>query len=175
MKHTFAFKLIGNLNSSMLEQFQDYVVNQEYRTTKDFKEYVIKICNIRVHESLFTNFVNLEMSKYFNPSGHIGTNIARMEPNSYVSEHSDYTANLYGNMQDKIIKFQIPIITNPGAGMMWRHGNGDQSTAVSFVAGGIYAINNCRIHSSVNFSNETRYWITTRWNIESLIDKSILI
>lgn len=174
MKHTFISKLIGNLNNNLLEQFKTFVIAQEYQTSNDFVEYAIKICNIKSHEEIFKNFVNLEMSKYFKPDGHVGSNIARMEPNSYVSEHSDYTANTYGKMQDSIVKFQIPIITNSGAGMMWRHDNENRSAAVSFIEGGVYAIDNCRVHSSVNFSNEQRYWITTRWNINSLIDNSIL-
>ena len=174
MKHPFTFKLLGNLNFSLLEEFKTFVITQEYQTTNDFVEYAITIRNIKSYEDIFKNFVNLEMSKYFKPEGHVGFNIARMEPISYVSEHSDYTANTYGKMQDSIVKFQIPIITNSGAGMMWRHDKENRSEAVSFIEGGIYAIDNCRIHSSVNFSKERRYWLTTRWNIDSIIDKSIL-
>jgi hypothetical protein len=175
MKHTFTFKLIGNLDTDLLDQFKTFVVAQEYQTTNDFVEYAIRIRNIKPQEDIFKNFVSSCMSKYFKPEGHVGTNIARMEPNSYVSEHSDYTANTYGKMQDSIVKFQIPIITNSGAGMMWRHDKENRSAAMSFIEGGVYAIDNCRVHSSVNFNNEQRYWITTRWNINSLIDDSILI
>lgn len=175
MKHTFTFKLIGNLNADLLEQFKNFVVTQEYQTTNDFVDYAIKIRNIKSHEDIIKNFINLEMSKYFNPEGHIGSNIARMEPNSYVSEHSDYTANTYGKMQDSIVKLQIPIITNPAAGMMWRHDKENRSAAVSFIEGGIYAIDNCRVHSSVNFGSDQRYWLTSRWNVNSLIDESILL
>ena len=174
MKHTFAFKLIGNLDASLLEQFKTFVVAQAYQTTNDFVEYAITIRNIKPQEEIFKNFVNLQMSKYFKLEGHVGTNIARMAPNSYVSEHTDYAANTYGKMQDSIVKFQIPIITNSGAGMMWRHDKENRSASMSFIEGGIYAIDNCRAHSSVNFSNEQRYWITTRWNINTLIDNSIL-
>ena len=95
-------------------------------------------------------------------------------------------------MQDSIVKFQIPIITNSGAGMMWRHAGsvpgevgqfGDhnpiakntRSAAMSFIEGGIYAIDNCRVHSSVNFGNEQRYWLTSRWNVNALINDAILI
>jgi hypothetical protein len=175
MKHTFTFKLIGNLEAGLLDQFKTFVVAQEYQKTNDFAEYAIKIRNIKPQEEIFKNFVSSCMSKYFKSGGHIGTNIARMEPNSYVSEHSDYTANTYGKMQDSIVKFQIPIITNPGAGMMWIHDKEKHSAAISFIEGGVYAIDNCRGHSSVNFSNEQRYWITTRWNINLLIDDSILM
>lgn len=174
MKHNFAFKLIGYINLSLLEKFKNFVVTQEYQTTNDFVDYAIKIRNIKSHEDIIVDFVNLEMSKYFNPEGHIGSNIARMEPNSYVSEHSDYTANTYGKIQDTIVKLQIPIITNSAAGMMWRHNKENRSTSISFIEGGIYVIDNCRVHSSVNFSNEKRYWLTSRWNINSIIDTSIL-
>ena len=189
MKHTFTFKLIGNLNTDLLAQFKAVVVNLEYETTKDFVDYALKIGNL--HLDIKTKFIK-EMSKYFKPEGHIGSNIARMEPNSYVSEHSDYTATTYGKMQDSIVKFQIPIITNSGAGMMWRHAGsvpgevgqfGDhnpiakntRSAAMSFIEGGIYAIDNCRVHSSVNFGNEQRYWLTSRWNVNALINDAILI
>lgn len=175
MKHAFAFKLISNLDVGMLAQLKNFVVNQEYHTTNDFVEYAITIRNVKSTEDIFKNFVTLEMSKYFRPEGHIGTNIARMEPNSYVSEHSDYTANTFGKMQDSIVKLQIPIITNPSAGMMWRHTKEFRSEAISFIEGGVYAIDNCRVHSSVNFGKEQRYWLTTRWNIDSLIDNSVLL
>jgi hypothetical protein len=187
MKHGFTFKLIGNLNTDLLNQFKTFVVNIEYETTNDFVDYAIKIGNIPL--AIKAKFINLEMSKYFKPEGHIGSNIARMEPNSYVSEHSDYTANTYGKMQDSIIKLQIPIITNSAAGMMWRHAadGGDRqfgahnllpkknrSAAMSFIEGGIYAIDNCRVHSSVNFGSEQRFWLTSRWNVNSIVDDSIL-
>lgn len=175
MKHTFTSKLIGTLDVDLLEQFKTYVVKQEYQTTKDFVEYAIRISNFTTKEPIFKSFVNIQMSKYFKPEGHIGTNIARMDPCAYVTEHSDYTAGIYGKMQDSIVKFQIPIITNPGAGMMWRHDDENHSAAMSFIEGGIYAIDNCRVHSSVNFSDTYRYWITSRWKIGSLIDDSMLI
>ena len=175
MKHTFTYKLIGNLDPSLLDQFKTFVVNQKYNITNDFVEYAIRISNIKLNEEVFKTFVSSCMSKYFKPEGHVGSNIARMEPNSYVSEHSDYTANTYGKMQDSIVKFQIPIITNSKAGMMWRHNKENRSVAINFIEGGIYAIDNCRVHSSVNLGNEQRYWLTTRWNVNSLVDDSILI
>jgi hypothetical protein len=174
MKHGFTFKLIGQLSSNMLAQFKDFVLAQEYQPSNDFVEYAIKIRNLKSYEDIVMNFVNSEMTRYFKPEGHIGSNIARMEPNSYVSEHSDYTANTYGKIQDSIIKLQIPIITNPAAGMMWRHDKENRSTAMSFIEGGIYAIDNCRVHSSANFGSEQRFWLTSRWNVNSIVDDSIL-
>jgi hypothetical protein len=174
MKHSFTFKLIDILDITLLEQFKKIVINKFYQRTNDFEEHVIKISHLNPREEVFKNFVSSYMSKYFKSGGHLGSNIARMAPRSYVSEHSDYTANTYGKLQDAIVKFQIPIITNPGAGMMWRHDYKTHSTAMNFVEGGIYIIDNCKVHSSVNFSDYSRYWLTSRWNIDSIIDQSIL-
>ena len=174
MKHSFPFKLIDMLDTNILDQFKKFVVNANYKVSNDFEEYAIRICNLNIQDDILNNFVNHQMSKYFNPEGHIGTNIARMDPCAYVSEHSDYTANTYGKIQDSIVKFQIPVITNIAAGLMWRHDKENQSACLSLAEGGIYAMDNCRVHSSVNFGSEYRYWITTRWNINFLIDKSIL-
>jgi hypothetical protein len=98
-----------------------------------------------------------------------------MYPKSFVSPHSDYAAYTYGKIQNNIVKLQIPIITNPGAGLMWAHSRTSRSDCVNMVAGGIYVIDNCRVHSSVNFGDTFRYYLTSRWNVEMLIDQSVLL
>lgn len=174
MKHSFPFKLIDILDANLLDQFKTFVVNADYRVSNDFEEYAIKIYDLKNKDIILNNFITHQMSKYFDPAGHIGTNIARMDPCAYVPEHSDYDAITYGKIQDTIVKFHIAVITNPAAGLMWRHDKQNRSACISLVEGGIYAMDNCRVHSSVNFGSEYRYWITTRWNINSLIDNSIL-
>lgn len=175
MKHSFPFKLIDTLNKSILDEFKVFVVNESYRISNDFAEYAIRVSrNLDNNDAIFRNFVNSQMSKYFKPGGHVGTNIARMDPCAYVPEHTDYTANTYGKMQDSIVKFQIPVITNSAAGLMWKHDTESRAACLSLVEGGIYAMDNCRVHSSVNFSGDYRYWITSRWNINSLLNSSIL-
>ena len=82
-----------------------------------------------------------------------------MVPGGYVPEHSDYIANTYGSRQDEIIKFQIPIITNSGAGLMWRWDDNTEQGAEALLLeeGGIYMFDNCRVHSSVNLGKTDRY------------------
>jgi hypothetical protein len=179
MKHDYTYKLLEVMDDEMLSSLQSYVVNLNYVTSNDFQEYAIQVTpnfNVESEKDILINiFFKKYMHKYFSPDGHIGSNIARMSPQSYVSEHSDYTALTYGKMQNNIVKFQIPIITNPGAGLMWAHNKTVRSDCVNMVAGGLYIIDNCRVHSSVNFGNEFRYYLTSRWNVEKLIDKSVLL
>lgn len=164
------------MDDNMLSALQEYVVKLNYYKTNDFQEYVINITkDIDLEkDELINSFFQKYMHKYFSPDGHIGSNISRMSPSSYASEHSDYVAQTYGKMQNNIIKFQIPIITNPGAGLMWAHTRFVPSECVNMVHGGLYVIDNCRVHSSVNFGNEYRYFLTSRWNVEKLLDKSLL-
>jgi hypothetical protein len=56
MKHTFTFKLIGNLNTDLLDQFKTFVVNLEYESTNDFVDYAIKIGTIP--PSIKAKFIN---------------------------------------------------------------------------------------------------------------------
>jgi hypothetical protein len=175
MKHNFPFKLIGTLDKDTLDKFKVFVLNREYQIEPGFSKDIIQVStSFNYIEPVFRQLFDLHLAKYFKLSGHIGSNIARMSPNSYYSEHSDYTGAKLGHMQDSIIKFQIPIITNQGAGLMWRHDQENHSACVSLIEGGIYIFDNCRHHSSVNFSNDNRYWLTTRWHIDSLLDKSLL-
>jgi hypothetical protein len=177
MKHDYTYKLLEVMDDEMLSSLQSYVVNLNYVTSNDFQEYAIQVTpNFNVEKDILINtFFKKYMHKYFSEDAHIGSNIARMSPKSYVSEHSDYTALTYGKMQNNIVKFQIPIITNPGAGLMWSHNRIVRSDCVNMVAGGLYVIDNCRVHSSVNFGNEFRYYLTSRWNVEKLIDNSVLL
>lgn len=175
MKHSFPFKLIDNLDSNILEQFKVFVLHQSYHEAEDFTEYTIKSSRtLDENDIVFKNLLDVYLSKYFKLYGHISTNIARMNANSYYPEHSDYTGINLGKRQDSIIKLHIPIITSVSAGLMWRHDFENRSTCLSLNEGGIYIFNNCRVHSSVNFSNDYRYWLTTRWHIQSLLDTSIL-
>jgi hypothetical protein len=175
MKHSFPFKLIDNLDSNILEQFKVFVLHQSYHAMEDFTDYTIQSSRtLNENDIIFKNLLNVYLSKFFNLSGHLGSNIARMNPNSYYPEHSDYTGVKLGNRQDNIIKLQIPIITSVSAGLMWRHDSENRSTCLSLNEGSIYIFDNCRVHSSVNFSSDYRYWITSRWHRLSLLDTSIL-
>jgi hypothetical protein len=175
MKHSFPFKLIDTLNADTLEQFKEFVLQQSYHKVEDFTDYTINSSRrLNENDVVFKNLLNSHLSKFFKLSGHISSNIARMYPNSYYPEHSDYTGVNLGKSQDIIIKLQIPIITSVSAGLMWRHNSENCSACLSLNEGGIYIFDNCRVHSSVNFGNDYRYWLTSRWHIESLLDKSII-
>ena len=175
MKHSFPFKLIDTLDTDTLTQFKTFALDQSYHLVKDFTDYTIRSSRtLNENDVIFKNLLDAYLSKFFKLYGHISSNIARMYPNSYYPEHSDYTGVTLGNCQDSIIKLQIPIITSESAGLMWRHDPENRSTCLSLNEGGIYIFDNCRLHSSVNFSNNYRYWLTSRWHIQSLLDKSIL-
>lgn len=174
MKHSFPYKLIDTLDNNILEKFKVWVIHQTYHQVEDFTDYTIKSSKSLNDYNIFKNLYDVHLSKFFDLSGHLTSNIARMNPNCYYPEHADYTGVKLGNSQDSIIKLQIPIITNPSAGLMWRHNPENQSACVSLKAGGIYVFDNCRIHSSVNFSDEYRYWLTSRWHKDSLLDLSLL-
>ena len=174
MKHNFTYKLIDRLSQPILDELKRYVVQGTYTASNDFQEYTISIRNLNDIQQPVMNMFEQHLSKFFRLDGHIGTNVARMVPGGYVPEHSDYTANTYGSRQDSIVKMQIPIITNPGAGLCWRWDKNSRAEALFLEEGGVYVFDNCKTHSSVNFGTEDRYWITTRWDIKSVIDSSII-
>lgn len=176
MKHTFTYKLLDKIDNDLLVELKKYVLNEPLFTSNDFQGYTLQISKSSTVNPAVQEMLRRNMAKFFKLEGHIETNIAKMFPGGYVPEHSDYTANTYGSAQDSIVKFQIPIITNPGAGLMWKWDVARKlpAEALFLEEGGIYAFDNCRVHSSVNLGSTDRYWLTSRWRVESLIDKSVL-
>lgn len=176
MKHNFTYKLIDRISPDILQDLKELVVKGPFMPSRDFQEYTISITPLHHPEMAIIDLFDRHMYKFFTPDGYVETNVARMVPGGYVPEHSDYEANTYGGDQDNIIKFQIPIITNPGAGLMWRWDKESNcpAEALFLEEGGIYMFDNCRTHSSVNFGKTARYWITSRWKASCLLDKSIL-
>ncbi len=176
MKHHFTYKLIDRIDSDVLLGLKKYVLEGPFVPSNDFQSYTLTVKHFLVPDPAVLEFFGRHMSKFFDLRGHIETNVAKMVPGGYVPEHSDYSANTYGKSQDGIIKFQVPIITNPGAGLMWRwdKGTGEKAEALFLEEGGIYMFNNCRVHSSVNLGKHDRYWITTRWRADSLLNTELL-
>ena len=178
MKHNFCHKLTGMLPPALMRELKNVVARPNYKTTPDFHPNVIQIKAISPDYSAEEDVLVMDkfyahMGKYFRFSGHMGTNIARMEPTSYVSEHDDYGAAVYGTRQDSIIKLQIPIITTDRVGMMWRGDKNYPPTIVHMVEGGIYIIDNVKVHSVVNMGTEYRYNLTSRWHLDSIIDPTL--
>ena len=179
MKHNFCYKLIGMLPPTLLSKLQELVVRPGgYKITTDFHPDVIRIKAISPHQSTKEDLMIMSefyeyMGKFFKLDGHMGTNVARMEPISYISEHDDYGAAIYGNRQDSIIKLQIPITTSDQVGMMWRGDKTYPPTAVHMVEGGVYIIDNVKVHSVVNMGSNRRYNLTSRWHLDSLIDPTL--
>lgn len=178
------------MDAETLAELKEFVVAQDYRESNDFESYTVNVTRdltSNPNNQAVKKFIRKYMLKYFDAEGNISTNLSRMAPYSYVSEHSDYNANTFGDRQDDIIKLQIPIITNPGAGLMWPEtqpteeqlarnpdATGLPSACCSLREGGIYIMNNVRKHSSVNFSSEYRYWLTCRWQLLSLRDPYLI-
>jgi len=190
MQHTFTHRLIEVMDPETLADLKEFVVTQDYAVSDDFESYTVNVTSDLTSDTnnrAVKNFIRKYLLKYFYEDGNISTNLSRMAPYSYVSEHSDYNANTFGGRQDDIIKLQVPIITNPGAGLMWpeTHPTEEQleknpkisglpSECCSLREGGIYIMNNVRKHSSVNFSGEYRYWLTCRWQLLSLRDPYLI-
>ena len=194
MLHSFTHRLLQVMDTETLTDLKNFVTGQDYDASDDFESYTVNVTRDLTsdHDNWpVKNFIKKYLLKYFYEDGNISTNLSRMAPYSYVSEHSDYNANKFGDQQDDIIKLQVPIITNPGAGLMWRetdpkkfqvqHPNLSSyysvslpSACCSLVEGGIYIMNNVRTHSSVNFSSEYRYWLTCRWHVLSLRDFELI-
>jgi hypothetical protein len=175
MKHNFCYKLIGTLDDRLLNNLKKMVIKSTYETTRDFRSDVINVKNSFVDEdaALMEEFYK-SLTRFFKYSGHMGTNIARMSPNSYVSEHHDYGAKTYGSLQDVIVKLQIPIITTNQVGMMWAGNSDYPPTVVHMIEGGIYIIDNVKVHSVVNIGSDYRYNLTSRWNVDSVIDPMLI-
>jgi hypothetical protein len=176
MEHKFTYKLIDQIDPHLLTDLKKLVTSGPFRASNDFDENTITIRSIVDPEPAFIDLLDFYMYRLFSPDGHIETNVAKMVPGGYVPEHSDFDANTYGPNQDSIIKFQIPIITNPGAGLMWRWSKERQrpAEALFLQEGGIYMFDNTRVHCSVNLGTTDRYWLTSRWKAECLFNKSLL-
>jgi len=178
MRHPYSYKLIGNISQTILDELKIVALEQEYIGCPDFHPNVIKISRymhkIAENHRNTVSKVYKELAKFIDPTGNIGTNIACMYPNSYLVEHSDYTAVNYGSMQDNIVKIQIPIITNDKVAMMWREEGKSISTVAHLIEGGIYIVNNIQIHSAINLSDQNRYYLTMRFKNDAVRDVSIL-
>jgi hypothetical protein len=175
MQHNFFYKKIGRISNELITSLQDYVASPDFFTFPytDFSENVITAGRLSI--ALKNTIIN-ELSTFFNPEGHIISNIAKMSPMSYVKEHEDVTNQpTYrgGNKHENMIKLQIPFVTNDLVGMMWSPTR-DHTSVVNFELGGIYIIDNVRTHSVVNLSTESRYNLTSRFHVDSLLDKSLL-
>jgi hypothetical protein len=179
MKHNFCYKLIGILPDDLLSDLKEVVLRSTCIITPDFNKEVIRVKHFSKEEATAEDILVISkfykhMGKYFNISGHMGTNVARMTPVSYINEHNDYGAKTFGSQQDTIIKLQIPIITTEKVGMMWAGDKTYPPTAVHMVEGGIYIIDNVKVHSVVNLESAYRYNLTSRWHIDSIIDPTLL-
>ena len=177
MQHNFFYKKIGRISDELITSLQHYVTTPEFFTFPyaDFSGNVITVGPLST--DLKINIID-ELSVFFKSEGHVISNIAKMEPMSYVKEHGDATnqpAYQEGNpsKHERMIKLQIPFITNNLVGMMWSPTR-EHTSVVNFELGGIYIIDNIRTHSVVNMSTFTRYNLTTRFHVNSLLDKSLL-
>jgi hypothetical protein len=57
---------------------------------------------------------------------------------------------------------------------MWKTDAKTNANIVNFKQGNVYIVNNVTTHSAVNLSNHNRYFLTSRFYLESLKDKSLL-
>jgi hypothetical protein len=138
----------------------------EYVQSADFPTNVLKVSKQPVdpqwcREHLATDPVLLS---YLNPEGFMTAHIDRMEPFSYMLEHSDATSVI--NTNREFHKIHIPLITNPGAALMWR---GSQYTPAlrQLLAGEAHVFNDIEIHSAVNVSPELRYHLIVKYRFGS--------
>ena len=173
MQHNFFYKKIGNISDELLHGLQSDIISATYNASVDFPPNILTVSTSINGKLLIKLFI--ELTTFFNIGrGHMSTNYAKMHPMSYLKEHSDLTSyEKESPIYSTMIKLQIPIITNEKVGMMWAP-TSYESALVNFDIGGIYIIDNIRTHSVVNLSNEYRYNLTSRFHINSLIDKSIL-
>ena len=172
MQHNFFYKKIGNISDELLSDMQSDATFAIYKSTPDFSPNVLTISNFVSPKLIIKLFY--ELKDFFKHTGHVGTNYAKMNPISYLKEHSDFSSHeRESSIYLKMIKLQIPIITNDKVGMMWAP-TSEKFDVTSFVTGGIYIIDNVRKHSVVNLSNEYRYNLTSRFHIDSLVDTSLL-
>jgi len=173
MKHSFYCKKIGALSDELIKLLHDFCLTTSYHWKKgdDFSSNLINCSPLPNH---LLNLYFVEISKYFQPSGHCGTNIARMHPKSYLREHSDLNTVRGGDLSRffKTIKIQIPIITNDQVFTMWTE-TIDKFHVEHFVTGGIYIFDNIVKHCVVNGSDVYRYNIISRFK-DSSIKEGIL-
>lgn len=168
MKHSFYCKKIGQLSSDLLKKLGDFCSTAVYSWNigDDFCDNLIDFASLS--DDLSSRYLE-EMSKFFNKSGHIKTNIARMHPCSYLREHSDLNT-VKGDKSRffDVIKLQIPIITNDHVMMMWTK-TLNQFHVERLKVGEIYIFDNIVRHSVVNGGDSHRFNLTSRFNRNSIV------
>lgn len=182
MLHNWFYKKIGQLPQDLLDQAKKVCQTSTYvsltpdihRVTKNYS-FGGKLSDAvdSMELKLLYRGIVVYLYNFFTPGGHNGTNIARLDPKTYIKEHSDFTNNNSTEFQLSTIKLQIPIITNDQNAMMWATVPSDSEVGILETAG-IYIIDNIKPHSVVNLSSDYRYWITSRWKSSSIIDKNLL-
>jgi len=171
MQHNFFYKKIGRISDGLITSLQHYVTTPDFFTFP-YADFSGNVMSVGPLPKDIKNIVVNELSLFFNPAGHMLSNIAKMEPMSYLKEHED-SSRSNPTKFDNMVKLQIPFITNNLVGMMWAP-NRENTSVVNFELGGIYIIDNIRTHSVVNMSTFTRYNLTSRFHLNSLLDKSLL-
>jgi hypothetical protein len=171
------YKKIGNLPIDLLQSLQRMVVNLDYKPVPVLYNYISteRPNKTEAYVNTMHNLVTY-LQKYFHIDGHRGTNIARMNPVSYVPEHND--KNLWVDESQIGIKLQIPIITSDKSGMMWSLSpdvlNESSADAVNFEEGAIYIINQYARHSVINLDKNYRYNVTSRWVSSCILDPNLI-
>jgi hypothetical protein len=182
MLHNWFYKKIGQLPQNLLDRAQRISETSTYVSLTPNVHHMTK--NYSFGGKLSTAVESLELKllyrdiviylhNFFAPNGHVGTNIARLEPKTYIKEHSDFNNSNSTEFQLSTIKLQIPIITNEQNALMWATVPSDSEVGILEPAG-IYIIDNIKPHSVVNLSGNYRYWMTSRWKLSSIIDKNLL-
>ncbi len=169
MKHYFFHRKIGTFDADVITHLQTKVPFYTYEPTDDFYENIIKISPLASDDK---DLVWNQLSKFFHLEGHVSTNIALMQPMTYLPEHSDLGTRV--SVVEDVIKIHVPIITNASNVMMWKTTANTNANVVNFKTGNVYIVNNVTTHSAVNFSSQNRYYLTSRFHVDSLINKSFL-
>ncbi len=169
MKHYFFHRKIGTFDDNVISHLQTKVPHYTYEPTDDFYESVITISPLAKDD---TDIVFRELSKFFSLEGHVSTNIALMQPMTYLPEHSDLGTRV--SVVENVVKIHVPIITNAGNVMMWKTTANTNANVINFKTGSVYIVNNVTTHSDVNLSSQKRYYLTSRFHVDSLINKSFL-
>jgi hypothetical protein len=182
MLHNWYYKKIGNLSQHLWEKAKCVCEKSQYVSLTPNVNVMAK--NYSFGGKLYTSLDSIEVKllykdmihylyNFFKPDGHLGTNIARLGPRTYIKEHSDFNNSNSTEFQLTTIKLQIPIITNDKNALMWATVPSESEIGI-FETGGIYIIDNIKPHSVVNLSNDNRYWITSRWKLSSILDTKLL-
>lgn len=178
MNYTFYLKKIGTLSEHWHKHLVNYAVNvleneHVYKIHPDFgnttdKLYITpRFYNDNPYLSEFINDKDEGLAKYFDNDHFKYITLQRVEPYSYIYEHTDMDGP-YAGQAAFHHKIHFPLITNEYVAYSWRRNAAP--TMLGMEERGIYLFNQIVTHNVMNLSRVPRYHLIAQYGIPGVPD-----